>query len=417
MHSKSALKQSKIELNAAKRTFWRVPPEVWVEIFRWRVQGDLEAFYTIHTTRPFQPTVMILSKVCCLWRNIVNQEPELWQYITVHPCASWPNKKVDLLKFSLGMAKRRMMLVSNLSQSPLWNDRSSFFSNRKGDLSQVNANAVSGSYDITLVMSADDSSGISRVNELPFRNPRELSLVLRPTGARREYAFSDGRSFPPETAGSTPSPLQFWEEIRNQFPSITKLSLEVDTFPHNPILRFVPPPTLQALRIRHSGESPISISQSGIHLPNLVTLEITPPATSLLQAIDACCLRQLVLYGPKRKATVSPIPPPHVSTIRLQSVTYLEFQNWLDPRLIPGMRDCDAISTLHNWGVQMPRVKKLKFVDSHVDGRRLLNLLTNWKIAKGAGPRWEITLERCTGITRDECDALKGLVEKVNVFV
>ncbi|KAG8823663.1 hypothetical protein FRC19_003373 [Serendipita sp. 401] len=407
MHSKSVLKQSKIELNAAKRPFWRVPPEVWVDIFRWRIQGDLDTFHTIHTARPFQPTVMILSKVCRLWRNIVNQEPELWRYIAIHPYASWPNKEVDLLKFSLGKAKRRIVLVSNLSQSPLWNDRPSFFLKKKTHLSQVNANVVSERYDVTLVMSANDTSGISRVNELPFSNPRELAFVFPP--------FTQINS--PATGALTPSPLYLWEEISNQFPSITKLSLEVDSFLHISRPRFVLPPTLQALRIRHSGERPFFISQNNIHLPNLVTLEITPPATSLFEAIDTRCLRQLVLYGPKRKATVAPTPPPYTSVIRLQSVEYLEFHEWLDPRVIPRVEDCDAISALRDWGVRMPRVRKLKFIDSYVDGRRLLNLLKNWQRVEGTGPQWEVTLDCCTGIRRYECDELKGLVEKVNVFV
>ncbi|KAG8758333.1 hypothetical protein FRC14_000234 [Serendipita sp. 396] len=421
VHSRNALKEAQSDLSIAKRTFSRVPAEVWVDIFRWRAQGDLDEFYATHTARPFQPTVMVLFRVCRLWRDIMRREPDLWCYIAVHPCPSWSNNKIELLNFSLGMARGRKLLVSNLSQSLLWNSRPSFLQSSLDPSSPVDSSVISGSYEVTLVTSANDYSIRSRINGLPFRNPHKLTLVHRPTGPLNRYLFSSLASFISvdslEVVGPTLYSLDSLQ-IKNRFPNLTQLSLESDTLSYSfgPLLL---PSTLQVLRIRHSGESQLPSVQGSICLPRLGVLGVTPPAASLFQAVDACRVQQLVLYGPRRTATVAPTSPAGNSKIRLQPVRYLEFRSWLPPGWISGVRSCDVVVTFLDWVKQMPQVRKLKFVDSHVDGRRLLNLLRSWRVLEDStGPQqWEITLDCCTGITRYECDELKGLVKKINVFV
>ncbi|KAG8821498.1 hypothetical protein FRC19_007709 [Serendipita sp. 401] len=418
--SRDMLKEIQKELYIAKGTFQKIPAEVWVDIFWWRTQRDLDEFYTTHNRRPFQPAAMILSAVCRSWRDIITQESDLWRHIAVHPCASWSNNKIELFEFSLGMARRQKTLISNLSQSLMWNNNSYYYGYR-GQLRSIDANIIIGDYAITLVTSEDDTTTMSRINSLPFCNPSKLTLVNR-SGSQYGHLFSYIQSFTTvkslEVVDPTPCSFDSWQ-LSSRFPNLTQLSIEAEVYEYtfNPHLSFVP--TLQTLRIRHSGQNHFPTMQNAVRLPHLTTLEVTPPSTSLFQVADAQYLQQLILCGPKRTATVAPTSPAGNSKIRLQPVRYLEFRSWLPPGLISGVRSCDVVATFLDWVKQMPQVRKLKFVDSHVDGRRLLNLLRSWRVLEDStGPQqWEITFDCCTGITRYECDELKRLVEKINVLV
>ncbi|KAG8758332.1 hypothetical protein FRC14_000233 [Serendipita sp. 396] len=420
--SRSVLKEIQRELYTAKRTLQKVPVEVWIAIFRWRTQGDLYEFYTTHNTRPFQPTAMILSAVCHSWRDIIAQEPDLWRHIAIHPCASWSDNKIELLKFSLDMAKRQKVLISNISQSLFWN-RQTYYK-EQGKLVvpvRVDSSIVSGSYDITIVTDADDHNTMStRAGGLPFRDPRSLTLVNR-LGYQHGYFFSyipsSKNVISLEVVDPTPRNLNSLQ-LTSRFPNLTQFSLQVDRFPKDMTdLNILLPPGLQTLCVRHSGQSYFR-TVANVHLPHLNTLEITPPIASLFESIDAPSLQQLNLCGPQSIAILIPIPPADGSKIRLQSVKQLEFHNWLDPILIRGLKTCDAVNTLRDWSAQMPQVRRLKFLDSYVDGNGLLDLLWSLKhenVLAGAGLE-EITLDCCTGITRYECEELKELVGKVNVF-
>ncbi|KAG8848322.1 hypothetical protein FRB91_010934 [Serendipita sp. 411] len=419
--SRRALKAGQRELDIAKQTFSKVPVEVWIDIFRWRAQGDLDEFYTKHSTRPFQPTAMVLSAVCRLWRNIIAEEPDLWRHIAMHPCASWSSNKLELLKFSLDKATRQKSLAVNISQSLIWGNAGNYHYNQTSCPSLVDSNIVSGSYDITIVTSVDDSFTMARVNQLPFSHPSKLTLVNRP-GHRHGNFFSHIPSFRSvrslEVVDPDPYSLDSLQ-LSTRFPTLTKLFLEANVFSStfNPSLLF--PSTLQELRVRHSGQGHFPAMQSDVSLPYLAILEITPPTTSIFQTVKVRSLQQLILCGPKRTATVAPNSPPNESKLRLGSVVHLEFRSWLDPTLIAGVTACDAVNILRSWGTQMPLVRRLKFVDCYVDGKELLDVLKSWR--NGDGPKgpvpWEITLDCCTGITRSQCEDLWEMVEKFNTFV
>ncbi|KAG8786860.1 hypothetical protein FRC15_010512 [Serendipita sp. 397] len=415
--TKGALKELQIDLYTAKRTVRKIPTELWVQVFRWRTQGELDGFISSHTPRPFQPPAILLSKVCRQWRDIVTQEPDLWCYIAMHPCASWFNSKVGLFKYSLDMAKRRRVLISDLCRSP---NAYSYYPTFPWP---VDASMITGGYEMMLVTSNDSSSTMSRVNTLPFKNPDKLTLVNRP-GLRQGYFFTYIASFTSVKSlvivDPTPYSLDSLQLAANQFPNLVHLSLEAETLSHTFQPHLLLASTLQTLQIRHSGQGPFPAVQTSIRLPQLTTLGVTPPLTSLFQAVNVHSLQQLTLYGPKGTATIAPTPPPNGSQLHLGTVVRLEFRYWLNPTLITGLIACGAVNTLRDWGRQMPRVKTLKFVASHVDGKGLLELLKNWRSGVGS-PIWpglsEITIDCCTGLTRSDCESLKGFVEKVNVFV
>ncbi|KAG8811376.1 hypothetical protein FRC17_002503 [Serendipita sp. 399] len=432
--SRSALKEVQNDLFSAKRILWRVPADVWVDIFRWRVQGDLDEFYTTPSTRPFQPTVMVLSKVCHLWREIINQEPNLWSYIAVHPTASWSHNKAELLKFSLDTAKRQKILISNLSQSLKWDDtqstakgksirtKSAAMHSLSEHTDSVKPDDISENYEITLVASRDDVSTMSRATALPFRNPSKLTLVNQLTN---QSTLRCGRLFSFITSFANVASIEIIDPspqsldsllLLSRFPNLTQLSLEVESFPYpfNPQLLF--PSTLQVLHIRHTGVDKFPTVQSEILLPHLRILGITPPTKSIFEGVKAHSIQQLTLYGPKGTALV---PPPWNSKIRLQSVRILEFLDWARPRSVKGRTGCEVVDAFCGWFPQMPEVTSLKFVDSHVDGERLLNQLKGWRDSNAPHIQKlkEITLDSCSGITRSECEELKGLVGRVKVFI
>ncbi|KAG8848323.1 hypothetical protein FRB91_010935 [Serendipita sp. 411] len=349
--SRSVLKEIQRELYIAKGTPQKVPVEVWIAIFQWRTQGDLYEFYITHNNRPFQPAAMVLSAVCRSWRDIITNEPDLWRHIAIHPGASWPNHKIELLKFSLEMAKRQKVLILNISQ-PLFRNRQTYHDQRGRPVVMVpvsDSNVVSGSYDITIVTNTDDHNTMStRVGGLPFRDPRKLTLVNRP-GYRHGYFLSYITSFENvtslEVVDPTPHNLNSLQ-FTSRFPNLTQFSLQVDKFPNNYTdLNILLSPSLQKLCVRHSGQSYFH-SVANVHLPHLSTLEITPPIASLFDSIDAPSLQQLTLCGPKSIAILIPTPPADGSKIHLQSVKQLEFHNWLDPIHVKGLTACDAVNTL-----------------------------------------------------------------------
>ncbi|KAG8833415.1 hypothetical protein FRC18_003663 [Serendipita sp. 400] len=421
-HSRNAVKNLQIDLSTAKGTFWKIPTEVWVEIFRWRTQGELDGFISSHTARPFQPPATLISRVCCLWRDIVTQEPDLWCYIAMHPCSSWSNNKLELLKYSLDMAKRRRVFISDVCQPLVW--AGPFYHNgTKISPSPIDASMISGNYEITVVTSDDYYPVTSKVAALPFKNPDKLTLVNRP-GRRRGHlfgyitSFTDLRSL--SIVDPTPQSLDNLQLSENRFPNLIHLSLEAETLSHTFSPHLLLPLTLQTLRILHSGQGLFPAVQVIVFLPQLTTLEVTPPLTSLFQAVNVRSLQQLTLYGPKGTATIAPTPPPNGSRLRLETVVQLEFRSWLKSKLVTRVTACGAVTTLRGWGTQMPRVKRLKFVDSHVDGAGLLDLLKSWR-SSTENSTWpdlsEITIDCCTGLTRSDCESLKQFAEKVNVFV
>ncbi|KAG8811217.1 hypothetical protein FRC17_002572 [Serendipita sp. 399] len=431
--SRGALEGIQNDLFIAKRTLWKVPPDVWVDIFRWRIQGDLDEFYTTPSTRPFQPTVMILSKVCRLWREIINQEPDLWSYIAVHPYATWSQNKTELLKFSLGAAKRQKLLICNLSQSLKWDSmqstaRGSLIRRKSATLHPsteqacaVGSDDISGSYEIILVAASDDSPTMSRATTLPFQNPHKLTLVNQLTS---QSTFRCGRFLSLITPFSNVSSIEIIDPspqsldslvLLSRFPNLIQLSLEVESFTYtfNPQLLF--PSTLQVLRIRHTGVDNFPTLQSDVLLPHLRVLGITPLTKAIFEGVKAHSVQQLTLYGPKGTALV---PPPWNSKIRLQLVRILEFLDWARPRSVKGQAGCEVVDAFCGWFPQMPEVTSLKFVDSYVDGERLLNHLKGWRDSNAPHIQKlkEITLDCCSGITRSECEELKGSQFEANAF-
>ncbi|KAG8845182.1 hypothetical protein FRB91_002001 [Serendipita sp. 411] len=340
----------------------------------------------------------------------------------MHPCAAWSNNKLELLKYSLDVAKRRRVFISDLCQPLVW-ARQHYHNGTYMYPSPVDATMISGIYDITVVTSNDHSNIMSTLALLPFRSPDKLTLFNRP-GGRYGHLFNYIASFTNLRSLSivdpTPHSLDNLQLTGNLFPNLIHLSLEAETlsYPFSP--HHLLPSTLQTLRILHSGQGLFPAVQGNIRLPQLTTLEVTPPLTSLFQAVNVRSLQQLTLYGPKGTAMIAPAPPPNVSRLRLGTVVQLEFRSWLNPILVTGLTACGAVTTLRGWGTQMPRVKRLKFVDCHVDGVGLLDLLKSWRSSTESST-WpdlsEITIDCCTGLTRSDCESLKEFVEKVNVFV
>ncbi|KAG8830999.1 hypothetical protein FRC17_003919 [Serendipita sp. 399] len=417
--SRGILQGINSDLAVARRVYWRVPIEIWIWVFRLRARGDIDEFYTVQNERPFQPTAAILSQVCRLWHKIVMQEPDLWCHIAAHPCEQWPNGKLELFRSSLEKAKGRRILICNVSQTAIWAKGQNYYDQilRAHQYpTTVSTEILEGDYDVVLVAGNDYSSYMTRIPTFPFKGPEKLTLVNRP-GSRQGHFFTYIPHYATVKSLEVvdPTPYSFDTlQISSRFPNLIELSLEAERF----IYQFDSqsfPTTLKSLRIRHSGQENLPAVSGVASLPNLTILDVTPPATSLFQTINTPFLHQLLLQGPSRTATVAPYPP-HNSRIFLQRVKHFEFYNWLNPNHITRFVNCDAVSTLREWISQMPKVTRLKFVDSHVDGASLIEAVRSWNDS-GTPKVRELTLDRCTGITRQECEDLLELVEKVKVFV
>lgn len=125
----------------------------------------------------------------------------------------------------------------------------------------------------------------------------------------------------------------------------------------------------------------------------------------------------MIFYSPM---SFTAIQPSHsdVAVECYKKLLHLQFEEWRRPREDEG--SLGVISFFRELVVSAHHLQSIKFSRSWIDGEGLLTILDSGSQAVDPGSLAKlqvITLDRTTGITRDECDLLKGLVKKLNIFV
>jgi hypothetical protein len=82
-----------------------------------------------------------------------------------------------------------------------------------------------------------------------------------------------------------------------------------------------------------------------------------------------------------------------------------------------GNTSAGAVSMLEKVSSKTLAFKFIGLIDSFVDGRGLVNVLQDAMQGTGGTRLKEITINSVKGITRDECDSIRALGVKLNVYV
>jgi hypothetical protein len=176
--------------------------------------------------------------------------------------------------------------------------------------------------------------------------------------------------------------------------------------------------SLQELHIKHRGSTTLLSPATPIRLPNLKVLGLTPTDTGFAQLIELPTLQTVILYGLKHVGDSFPSLAQFADIPSVQTIIKLELRDWVPPE-DPPMPMWSIVTSLGEIIQKIRSVESLKCIDSFIQGARLVELITTLKRPPNmvSSKLEHIVIDCCTGITRDQCDAIGQMVEKLEVCV
>ncbi|KAG8846077.1 hypothetical protein FRB91_001187 [Serendipita sp. 411] len=108
-HLKATKAHIEEEIRSAKQgshPIRRVPPDIWIDIFKYVIDGEFSAYLQHNCNAPLRSTPHTLSHVCQLWRRAVRGTKALWRLTVGHPCAMWSRTKYNLFTDATGNSGR-----------------------------------------------------------------------------------------------------------------------------------------------------------------------------------------------------------------------------------------------------------------------------------------------------------------------
>jgi hypothetical protein len=127
----------------------------------------------------------------------------------------------------------------------------------------------------------------------------------------------------------------------------------------------------------------------------------------------------VVLYGPKL-LTIAPISLMQLANSPVfRKVRDFELRSWsvFKPS---GGEEWGVMLLLNEIVEKIRSIVTLKCVDSYIDGSRLVGLVATLKdtIANAEGSTLgTIVIDTCSGITRDDCEVVAAMMDKMEVYV
>ncbi|KAG8831658.1 hypothetical protein FRC17_002802 [Serendipita sp. 399] len=389
------------------KSHWKVPVEIWREIFRLVLYGSLAHFLGGQTGALFRPATLDIAGVCRSWRTIVLGDQAMFSNI---PCFaspfSTPAEKY-LLDLFLHRAGRPFTMVVNGSQEPTTEEE---------DEGVIAIDEIPGKYTYSVIVNVGniDPSWAELLNEMPYSSPRELTLINNSDHLDGDI-FDFISSFASESLQRLiirdPLP-QFFDEtvdISSQLSSLTYLSFEVDgfsdAFDFTSLLR----PQLVELHIRHTKDTIIPPPNDRVQLPHLRVLGVTPPSTEFVSCLGLPQVEKLVLYG--TKVSRNPQTPPASAVGGLYGrIDELAFHHW---EAIDGTERLPTVmGVLKKLKGTCRRLARVSLFNSWIDGSALKEI-----VAKDRRKFATLTIDQCTGFTQTDCIELDALVDKLIVIV
>jgi hypothetical protein len=250
-----------------------MPSDLWVKVFQYIIQEKLECYLKEDRSNlGMRPPTFDLSQVCQNWRYIISTSPELYTLAYVAPSQVWRQDEYDLVVTSAKKASAPLTILTSISQQYC----NGYESDRRYDQSGHYTSTISPNestifdgkeYNLLIDMEYDNAPWMSRVSNLPLRQPTGLvyssRLRIRSSQIFKNLAhFSTVKSFSiindnPSSFPNTP--------LSSSLPQLQRFTLHVKSFPSDMQLANFLASTLRELYLRND---------AGGHLPRLDQIEL-----------------------------------------------------------------------------------------------------------------------------------------------
>ncbi|KAG8831001.1 hypothetical protein FRC17_003921 [Serendipita sp. 399] len=403
------------QMRKAMRPQMRIPDEIWSRVFLIAMEDDFDDYTESHTPEFYMPVALSLSQVCCRWRRITHANTMLWAYMGFRLQKLWEAFEKEAFLYFLAKARGcHVHLVVDMSTAR--KERSPNQSlNEKVDITSLPELGEKLEHSLHIREPPETFKFQALYSETGLSTPTRVTF----------YGAGDTRSI--LTLDAVPKGSQIW--FKGTLPSLdvasmlgqsNYLSLQTynpgETYDVSPFLLTnltclyligddldISPPRADFLVLPNLLELEISAMQQGImktlHAPNLDRLHIDPPDRGNETNIDDWCTGLL-----KLSVTCST----------------LIFEWWSRPNV-------GGYTTPHRSAVTVclklvkgsPRLKKLNFFDSYIEGEKLSSELgTCLGYSQTSAKAIDmIAIDRCTGITWMDCDKLSKIVGRLDVYI
>ncbi|KAG8856142.1 hypothetical protein FRC20_000543 [Serendipita sp. 405] len=279
----------------------------------------------------------------------------------------------------------------------------------RSDLAQASSQTFTRPYSLVVRTKNADSQDLTRIGRIPFRSPFSLTLqsiqcISSPQLLPMIKLFDPIQKLNLDNF----SPQASTNPVVG--PQLTHLEINMTNFSSYDLSSFLQP-TLQDLRLRFRSDTALVLTRdsSTLTLPNLTTLGIEMVESPITRLLVTPAINKLILYRSQSPPTSSEWQ--FASWGHLSMVKELELENWTHEG-----DDLDAVAAFRNLSPSMAHVSKLKFRHSRVDGRALIEVLGDMSTLGGAGRKMdEVLLQRCTGISQDECLIVRSKVGSLKI--
>jgi hypothetical protein len=432
-------------LKSMQSAIWKIPTELWIDIFRLRLDSEVDyyLFESGSDEPPFRAkSLMNLASVCRLWRQIILNEPGMWNIVYVHPSRYVPKRTHEMLLNSLSRGREPFTIISNLSRSipPSWNEDTkaqdhsppSSTANSPGNKPlnntssgpnlQKNEPDISGTHYLRLMMQDDSPSCIERAQNFPFHKTEDLELNIRSPGSYN--GLTDLlRCFPQTKNLLVICPAEQLEQLRDItgiLPSLEYLFLQMNSMPKFDLTALLRA-NLTELRVYHTGDSGIGRLNDTLHLPTLNYLGVMYPSYSLLESFEVPNLVGLGIRGPPYRRPYSE----YGSSARIifQTIQTLRLMSFKDLSVCVSSKDPndlhDAASVFARLATTMCRLQSVTFLTCDLPGSKLIDTFkSRSEPSNEVLPNFEtLKITHCRTITRAECEKLQTLVPRFIVHV
>lgn len=421
--TKASIKKDIIGAQEAFSPLRKVPVDIWSRIFSLVLQMEVADYIEQGDTKSLRPLVHTISHVCHYWHWIVLRQPSIWSLVYAPPVSAWKYDEYYLLLMAIENSRSPVTLLVNIYQafSQGYNQGSRY--DKEGRSVDVftpkEAEFKGKDYKLHITMQEDYGNSMQRINYLPFRQARSITFSSKSPlrhGALFQYInvpTVQNLTIINDYPASLPNIA-----ISSKFPQLTSLTFRIVQFPSNFALRNYLTTTLKELHIQRTTNGEFTNLENGIQLPQLHSLGIPPSARSLLARVSLPELRTLILYGSNDPHELVGIAMGGGADRVYRRITHLEFREW--GAMTEANLNAGAASMLSIVISKMPGLHSIKFVDSWVDGVELADVVVS-AMADDGGKKLKylkgITLSGISGITREECDRIKEVVPRLDIYL
>ncbi|PVF99155.1 hypothetical protein CPB86DRAFT_872790 [Serendipita vermifera] len=398
------------------KSMQKVPREIWAQIFRLVLDQELNDYTKRLQFFPFRSVPMVLAAVCGFWRGVVHTESQIWNVVNITPSNYLSGGTVEILHNHIRRSRGTLTFVTSFCEAVPRNRINNLSPDQNSKLSWVMNNVIEErSYFVHLVIKKGSQLYRKKAKALPFREPKMLKINILSAGLfdglEGIYStFSTVDNLDLTYLGNQPNQLR---RLTVNFPSLRVLSLhlrDIGEFEFTAMSNS----DLEELYVHYNGSG--AAKDLYFRLPKLKILGTTHPSYSLLENLDAPHLHEVHLYGSHYHSPNVGYRPNAIQLI--ESTRRLVMKDWFRANEPLWASPKDAGSIFASVVTKMPKLQSASFVNCHVDGSAIVRLLKGHSANNDSAVPHLETLEfaGCNGITRAECEELKGLVSTIVIY-